>query len=357
VTAIVGSVNVSALLNVAAGKPGAVDALLKAQAASAHAGVNNTAGVNDLVQGVANNNIKSAAGPDDQSALLVKDVPDPVETDSNGCVFDLATFVCCPCCAPCICSGSWMQLNEKQEAVVLQFGKYSRTVKNPGIRWINCCGANVTKISTAIHSAEVPSQKIVDSMGNPLVVGAIIVYHVSNSYRAAIAVANYRLYIVQAAQAVLKTIVQQHPYEDPNGGESLRKEAAKIGEQLVQALQVKADKAGLKVLSFEFNELAYAPEIAPQMLKKQQAQATVDARHLIVQGAVETCEHAMEAFKAKGYEFSQRSREKMLSDLMAVMVSERDPSATINVSQPRPPPQMDMHRLAMLRAAFPNMRF
>jgi hypothetical protein len=268
----------------------------------------------------------------DDAAVAVKDIPDPVEQGSGACgVLDIGSFLFCPCFIPCFCMGSWTQINERQEGVVLEFGKYSRTIKEPGIWWVNCLGNAVTLVSTAVNSVEIPVQKIVDSNGNPLTVGAVVIYHVDNSYRAAIAVADFHSFIIASGQAVLKQVVQQHPYEDPNGGESLRNERDKIGRQLVDALQVKASKAGLKVLSFEFNELSYAPEIAPQMLKKQQAMATVQARNLIVQGAVETSEHAMQLFASKGYEFSTPIREKMIKDLMTVMVSDRDPHTSINV--------------------------
>jgi len=274
----------------------------------------------------------------DDVPVPVKDLGDVDEQEyTNSSCFDcinLMSFTCCAPCIPCICCSSWVQINERQEGVILQFGKYYRTIKQPGIWWVNCLGNNVTRVPTAVISADVPVQKIVDSNGNPLLVGAIVVYNVTNAYRAAIAVANYHQYIITSAQAVLKQIVQKHPYEDPHGGESLRNERNTIGKQLVDALQVRASKAGLTVLSFEFNELSYAPEIAPQMLKRQQAEAVVAARNLIVQGAVETSEHAMELFASKGYEFTQEGREKMIKDLMTVMVSERGSDRTVNVNAP-----------------------
>jgi len=244
---------------------------------------------------------------------------------------DIVSPVVTFACFPCVCCCSWKQINEREEAVILQWGRYVDTIKNPGIRWVNCCGTSAITVSTALKSVDVPSQKMVDGNGNPLLVSAVLVYQVENSFRAAIGVADYNTFVLQQGQAVLKQVVSQHPYEDPNGGESLRNEAKKIGTQLVETLQAKTTLAGVKIYSFEFNELSYAPEIASQMLKRQQAHALVQARSTIVQGAVETAHGAISAMEAKGFNFSKEGKEHLVSSLLTVMCSESDVHPTVSV--------------------------
>jgi regulator of protease activity HflC (stomatin/prohibitin superfamily) len=234
-------------------------------------------------------------------------------------------------CFPIVCCCSWKQVNEREEAVVLQWGRYQKTIKEPGIRWVNCCGTEARTVSTSVRSVDVPQQKMVDGNGNPLLVSAVLVYQVENSFRAAIGVADYNQFVLQQGQAVLKQVVSQHPYEDPNGGESLRNEAKKIGSQLVETLQAKVNIAGIKIFSYEFNELSYAPEIASQMLKRQQAHALVQARSTIVQGAVETAHGAISAMEAKGFGFSKEGKERLVSSLLTVMCSESDVHPTVSV--------------------------
>jgi regulator of protease activity HflC (stomatin/prohibitin superfamily) len=229
---------------------------------------------------------------------------------------------------------SWRQIKPNQEAVVLEFGRYTGTVTNPGCQWINCFGTEVRIVSTAVQSVDLHRQKMVDGLANPLNVSAVVVYRVKNSARATLDVLNYNSYLNTQAQTVLKGVVAKYPYQAPTHDAkhpSLQNEGAIIAKELVDVLQQSVEVAGLEILEFKFNELSYAPEIAAAMLKRQQAFALVQARATIVEGAVETAFSAIAAMEEKGLQLSQEGRERMLTSMMTVMVSENDAQPTVSL--------------------------
>jgi regulator of protease activity HflC (stomatin/prohibitin superfamily) len=245
---------------------------------------------------------------------------------------DLCVLAGSIACCPFVCMSSWQQVNERQEAVVLSFGRYNKTVKEPGMTFINCIGTSVRKVSTADVIVDLPTTKIVDKNGNPLLVSGLISYKVVNSYKAAIDVQNYAQFIMQQGTAVLKNVVSRYPYEDTELDDvSLKGEQNIITKELMQELQALVNVAGLEVKSFRFNELSYAPEIAAQMLKKQQAFAQVEARATIVRGAVETAHGAITSIEAKGFALSDGAKEKLVVNLLTVMTSESDVTPTITL--------------------------
>jgi regulator of protease activity HflC (stomatin/prohibitin superfamily) len=241
----------------------------------------------------------------------------------NPCV----TFFCCPC----VCCSSWVQVNQREVAVVQFWGRFAYTEEDPGLHWIHCCGRSVSKISTADISMDLPNQKMSDSNGNPLNVSGVIMFKVQNAYKATIDVANYLIFVREQAQVVLKTVVARHPYESHDGGTSLKTEGDAITQELVQELQRVVNRAGLHVLNFRINDLSYAPEIAAQMLKRQQAVAMVQARSTIVQGAVDTAMGAISALESRGLVISADGKEKLVINLLTVMTSEAAAQPTINV--------------------------
>lgn len=134
---------------------------------------------------------------------------------------------------------------------------------------------------------------------------------------------------------MLKQVVSRHPYESPDKKTtSLKTEGKEVSRELVECLQKQVDQAGVRVQSFQINELSYAPEIASQMLKRQQAVALVQARAAIVEGAVETAHGAIVAMEEKGIRFSPEGKERLVTSLLTVMCSEHDAQPTVNVSGP-----------------------
>jgi len=219
----------------------------------------------------------------------------------------------------------------------MHYGTYTGTYTEPGCTFINCWGRELRTVSTAAQSIDLPSTKIIDKNGNPLLVSAIIVYHIVNTRRAALDVLNARHFISLQATAVLKQIVSQYPYEDrnPDGREEgslcLKTEANEIGHQLRTKLQDKIAQAGAVCQSFQLNEISFAPEIAANMLKRQAAEALVQARELIVRGAVGISLQAVEELAKGGLEFSQEEQCRLVSNLLVVTCGDNDAQPVVGV--------------------------
>lgn len=234
----------------------------------------------------------------------------------------LVTLVCCPL----VCCSSWVEVKEKEEVVVLSFGKYDKTIKEAGCRWLNCFGTNTFKVVTAQQAMDLVPQKMVDGDSNPVIVSAVVIYRVQNAYRAVIEQSNYTEFLRTTASSTLKKVVSKYPYQQHNDSKmpSLQKGGGIIREELVNELQKSMNVAGIKVLDFKFNELSYAPEISSGMLKRQQALALVEARRAIVEGAVGTAHHAIAEMSRLGVHLTPEGQERLLTSLLTVMVSEGD---------------------------------
>lgn len=265
--------------------------------------------------------------PYDQVAL--GDTEDDDEIGSSS----LAT-ACMYLCLPPTLLCSWVAVQQRTEAVVLHYGTYTGTVKEPGCHFINCCGRELRMISTAAQSIDLPQTKILDKNGNPLLVSAIIVYHVVNTKRAAIDVQNAYQFVSLQATAVLKQIVSQYPYESPKGEEhetSLKTEAVEIGHRLRSTLQGKIAQAGCVCQSFQLNEISFAPEIAANMLKRQAAEALVQARELIVQGAIGISLTAVQELEKGGLKLTPEQQANLVSSLLVVTCGDQDAQPVLNV--------------------------
>jgi len=241
-------------------------------------------------------------------------------------------------CFPLAFPWSFFIVQEQEEAVILCCGKYSQTVTQPGCHYYTCCGRDIRKVSKQKISVDLPSMKVIDKLGNPILISGVLVYNFVNTKRAAIDVNNPDEFVRNQAQAVVKQIVSQYPYEHisdqehPSKEPCLKTEAAEIGERFCQTLQAKVELAGAHIITFQFNELSYAPEIAQGMLKKQQAMATVSARRVIVDGVVEIAYGAIQKLEARGIHMDDAEKTRIATNLLTVMCSEHDVQPTINVS-------------------------
>ncbi|PRP88313.1 hypothetical protein PROFUN_03422 [Planoprotostelium fungivorum] len=270
-------------------------------------------------------------------ALQMTEEEDDLHDIEVGSTSPLAVclgITCCPITVLC----SWFTVPVREEAVLLSYGKYTGTVTDPGCHFATCFGREIIKISTRKQSIELPNTKIVDRNGSPLLISGIVVFQFINSKRAALDIQNAFTFIRDQSQAVMKQIVSEYPYECHEDvdtdykGACLKTEAAEIGERLVQRLQSKVNIAGAKVISFQFNELSYAPEIAQGMLKKQQAMATVGARRTIVEGAVEIAHGAVMRLEERGIKLDQAEQTRLVTNLLTVICSETDVQPTLSVS-------------------------
>lgn len=179
------------------------------------------------------------------------------------------------------CLNSCFILPERTSMVQLFFGNYNGTITEPGCYCRNSCFVELRKVSTATISVDLPNVKVADSRGNPLMVSGVVTYEVQNSRRAAIDVADPFHYVANQAPAVLKRVISQFPYQSASPDEPcLRTETHVVSAMMRDALQNRCNIAGIRIESFAINELSYAPEIAQSMLKRQQADALIDARQV-----------------------------------------------------------------------------
>jgi len=254
---------------------------------------------------------------------------DPIEVKSSPLALCLGiTFF--PFTAMC----SWFSLQENEEVVVLNYGKYAGTIKEPGIHFKNCFGRDLRRVSKRKISIDLPITKVIDKNGNPLQISGIVVYQYVNTKRCTIDIENAPHFVINQAQAVMKQIVSQYPYEnlrDDEKGACLKTESAEIGLRYVQLLQSKVMVAGAKIFTFQFNEMSYAPEIAQGMLKRQQALATISARRTIVDGVVDIAYGAIQKLEGKGIVMSNAEKTHIATNLLTVMCAEHDVQPTITV--------------------------
>lgn len=178
-------------------------------------------------------------------------------------------------------------------------------------------------------SFDLENTKVLDARGSPIVISGIVTYSVADARAAAIDVSDPHHFVRDQAPAVLKRVVAMFPYEsqDPRIP-SLRAETVEIATRMRDALQARCAVAGVHIESFSVNELSYAPEIASTMLKRQQAEALVEARKKIVEGAKEI---AKEVLQDVGQEMNREERTRMLSDLLVVLVGDKDVTPTLQL--------------------------
>lgn len=196
-----------------------------------------------------------------QKQSMSADAPiTPVQNDDMS--------LCCPsalsCCLGMVCPCTFLtclQVDYKQEVVQLIWGKYQGTIREPGLYCSNGYGVERTLMSTAVQSLNVPTTKVVDARGNPLVVAGVVTFQILDTRKAALDVVGWHSFLSTQAEVVLKQICSVHPYEAKEAGEdSLKREADKVRVEIVRLLQSRVDVAGIQVKNFEFKELSYAPE-------------------------------------------------------------------------------------------------
>jgi len=173
--------------------------------------------------------------------------------------------------------------------------------------------------------------KIIDKKGNPINISAMVNYRVKSIVRASLEVTNVHSFVVNAATAILKNVASNYAYETPDDSPSLKTHSHQIGDEMVTALQERVDVAGVRIVDMLLNELSYAPEIAAAMLQRQQAEALVDARTLIVQGAVEIAKNAADQLLESGIEMAPAEKSRMVSNLICVICGDAHVQPTMQV--------------------------
>jgi regulator of protease activity HflC (stomatin/prohibitin superfamily) len=223
-------------------------------------------------------------------------------------------------------------VNPNEAKVLVLFGEYAGSVRKPGMYWANPFFKR-TSISLRIHNFESAHLKVNDHDGNPIEIAAIVVWRVVDSAEATFEVEDYRDYIRVQTESAVRNLATLHPYDAHQEGQlSLRGSTAEVAEQLKSEIQERVSKAGVEVSEARISHLAYSPEIAAAMLRRQQASAIIAARQKIVEGAVSMVEMALQQLTDRHIvEMDQERKAAMVSNLMIVLCSEHNAQPVLNM--------------------------
>ncbi len=226
-----------------------------------------------------------------------------------------------------------MVVNPNHSWVCVFFGKYVGTVKDNGLMWVNPFYAR-HKISLRSENLESAKLKVNDKMGNPIEIAAVIVWQVSDTYKAAFEVADYNHYVKIQSEAAVRHLATTCPYdhmEDETASITLRGGGDAVNALLEKELLERLAPAGIIIKEARISHLAYSAEIAGAMLQRQQATAIVAARFKIVEGAVGMVELALEQLSKKGIvHLDEEKKATMVSNLMVVLCGERGAQPVVN---------------------------
>lgn len=270
----------------------------------------------------------------------------------------------------CICWIPFLGLKilKPQEALVLTlFGKYIGTLRGEGFYFVNPFVSAVNPTAESIlhnileeqnpvnanHKRQTGSknvspkkiislkkmtlnnnkQKVNDELGNPVEIGIVVTWRVVNTAKAVFNVDNFKEFLSIQCDSSLRNIARLYPYDVAPGGEemTLRGSSQEVAQKLQKEIQSRVDIAGLEIIEARITHLAYAPEIAAVMLQRQQASAIIDARRMIVEGAVGMVEMALEQLNQNGVvELDEERKAAMVSNLLVVLCGNRDAQPIVN---------------------------
>jgi regulator of protease activity HflC (stomatin/prohibitin superfamily) len=227
-------------------------------------------------------------------------------------------------------------LQPNQAALLLLFGNYRGTDRNAGLRWAIPLYSR-TLISLRVHNLNSDKIKVNDKRGNPIEIGAAIVWRVSDTARAKFDVEDYEAYVRVQSEAAIRHLASGYAYDegdDPVPGHTeitLRSGIDEVSQALARELQQRFEQAGVVVEDAKLTHLAYAPEIAGVMLRRQQAEAIIAARQKIVTGAVSMVEMALKGLsERKVVELDDERKASMVSNLLVVLCAENDVQPVVN---------------------------
>jgi regulator of protease activity HflC (stomatin/prohibitin superfamily) len=222
-------------------------------------------------------------------------------------------------------------VNPNQPKVVQLFGSYVGTVQRPGFHWVNPLTMR-KPVSTRVRNFESARLKVNDNVGNPIEIAAVVVWRVVDTAEAVFEVDDYKNFVQVQSEAAVRNLATSYSYDAHVDGEvSLRSHPAEISERLKSEIQERLARAGVEVLEARISHLAYAPEIAGAMLRRQQASAIVAARRRFVEGAVGMVEMALEELSKKGVvHLDEERKAAMVSNLLVVLCSDQHTQPVVN---------------------------
>ena len=222
-------------------------------------------------------------------------------------------------------------VNPNEAKVVTLFGEYAGSVRKPGLWWVNPFSMR-KRVSMRVRNFESAKLKVNDHEGNPIEIAAVVVWKVVDSAEAMFEVDNYENFVHVQCEAALRNLATSYPYDAHQDGQlSLRANITEVADQLRTEIEARLQKAGVHVIESRISHLAYAPEIASAMLRRQQASAIVAARTKIVEGAVGMVEMALDSLsKRQVVTLDEERRAAMVSNMLVVLCSEHNVQPVVN---------------------------
>lgn len=230
-----------------------------------------------------------------------------------------------------VCLSGFLTIQPNESRVLTLFGDYLGTEKRSGFWWVYPF-MEKRKVSLRSHNLNGERLKVNDRNGNPIEIAAVVVWRVKNTAMACFDVENYEEYVRIQSESAVRYLASSYAYDGENETDiTLRGGGEEVNKDLVDQLHERFMKAGIEVEEARITHLAYAPEIAQAMLKRQQAEAIIAARQKIVHGAVSMVEMALEELAAKKVvELDEERKAAMVSNLLVVLCAENDVSPVIN---------------------------
>jgi regulator of protease activity HflC (stomatin/prohibitin superfamily) len=231
----------------------------------------------------------------------------------------------------CLGFGGLFSVNPNEARVLTLFGKYVGTVREAGLWFANPFYAK-KRISLRVRNFETAKLKVNDNHSNPIEIAAIVVWKVTDSAEALFEVDDYQHYVQTQSESAVRALAQTFPYDAHATDDiALSTHPQEVAKGLQAAISERLEKAGVNVIEARISHLAYAPEIASAMLRRQQASAIIAARFKIVEGAVGMVENALDLISAKSLvQLDEERKAAMVSNLLVVLCSDRDAQPIVN---------------------------
>lgn len=225
-------------------------------------------------------------------------------------------------------SGAGLITVQPNEARVLTFlGRYVGSVREAGFHYVNPFTVK-RRVSLRVHNFNSDRLKVNDAQGNPIEIAAVVAWRVVDSAKALFQVEDYASFVAIQSETALRALASRYPYDGEE--KSLRGNPEELAEELKREVEERLKVAGVEVLEARLTHLAYAPEIAQAMLRRQQAQAVVAARRFIVEAAVGMVKEALLGLEAQGIALDEERKAAMVNNLMVALVSEAQAQPVIN---------------------------
>ncbi len=224
-------------------------------------------------------------------------------------------------------------VDPNNSSVLVLFGAYKGTIRDNGFFWVNPF-YTTKKVSLRARNFDSEPIKVNDKIGNPIKIGFVLVWKVSETYKAVFEVDDYQHFVLVQSDAALRKLAGLYPYdnlEDHDAVMTLRSGGEEVNDELEREIRERLTIAGIHVIEARINYIAYAEEIANAMLRRQQATAVVAARYKIVEGAVSMVQMALEQLSDKNIvELDEEKKASMVSNLMVVLCSDKDATPVVN---------------------------